>query len=150
MQVHPLAEHLAPQAVPLAGGRAEERLRPGLALGEDRRQALIVLRGTPHPRRLLPEQPPEATGGGVEALERHAVEPARALGPGGHPPIVGQHLQVPAHRRLRELQHRAQIGDGELVALDEPERAGPRRVGERAHPAEHGGCGSHHTIRRSG
>src|SRR5213078_1683917 len=58
------------QAVPLAGGRAEERLRPGLALGEDRRQALIVLRGTPHPRRLLPDEPPEATVSSWRSMSR--------------------------------------------------------------------------------
>jgi hypothetical protein len=54
------------------------------------------------------------------------------------PGLVGQDLQVPAHRRLRELQHVAELGYPELVPLEEPQEPQAGGIGERLHPAEQG------------
>ena len=131
-------EHLAAQPVPLSRGAAEESLRGRLALGEHARHPTIVLSRDGETRRLLAQQAPQPASGGFQRIDVHAVEPARRLGPRGHPAVVGEDLQVPADRRLRHLEDRAQLRHGELMAFDQAQDAQPGRVAERTHPGEHG------------
>ena len=85
-----------------------------------------------------------------------ARAPRRRGGRGGWCPpgravtqLVGEQLQVAADRRLRQLQHGAQLGDRQLGLLDHAQDARPRRVGQRRHPAQQGG-GCSAFIRKSG
>src|SRR5581483_9140900 len=139
-EIEAVAEHLAPDAVPLSGLRAEERLRLRLSRREHAREAAVVLIGDRQRRRLLAEEGPEAARRRLERLGRHPVETARTLGTRGDPALVGEDLQVPADGRLRRLQDGAELGDRELVSLDEPEAAEPGGVRQRAHPGEDGRC----------
>jgi hypothetical protein len=57
---------------------------------------------------------------------------------------------VAADGRLRQLEDGTEVGDRELLALDEAE--GPRAGGvrERGHPVEEGGGGSHQSVNPDG
>ncbi len=63
-------------------------------------------------------------------LGDHLIEAARAFAAGDEPAVVGEELEVAAHRRLRELQDRAQLSDRELVSVEEQKNAASRRVSE--------------------
>ena len=56
---------------------------------------------------------------------------------------------MPADRRLRRLQDRAELGDGELVAFQREENAATRDVAEDREVVENrgGGGGDHPSIR---
>ena len=43
---------------------------------------------------------------------------------------------MPADRRLRELQNRAQLGDGQLAAIEQQQQAAARRVRQRRQSVE--------------
>jgi len=93
-------------------------------------------------------------------LGLHAVKARRGLRPARQPALVGQDLQVPAHRRLRELEDVAQRGHPELVALEQAQQPEPRGVGEGLQAADEGGDlggasgeddgSSHQSIRMKG
>ena len=68
---------------------------------------------------------------------RQAVEARGAVAPRRHPAAVGQRLEVAAHGRLRQLQHRTQLGHGQLVALEQQQHPAAQRVGQRRHVLEH-------------
>ena len=149
-----LAEQLVPQPVPLPGGGGEELPRGRAPGGERRLQAALVLGRRGRGPELLPHQLPQPAGGAVHARPRplpgvrigvrartrarpgHGVEVARAFGPGGHPAGVRQGLEVPADRRLGELQHTTELGDGQLVPVQQQQRAAARGLGERAQLVE--------------
>ena len=73
---------------------------------------------------------------GIEVVERHAVEAAGAVAPRGHPVVICQRLQVPAHARLRRLQHGAQLRHRQLVLLEQQQHTAAGRIGQRRHVVE--------------
>ena len=66
------------------------------------------------------------------------VVPARAVTAGTDPTGVRQHLQVAADRRLRKLQHVAELPDGQLLGLQEPQHPAPGRVRQGGERVEKG------------
>ena len=60
------------------------------------------------------EQPQPAAFGRQVGLGQR-VQPARAFGSRGHPPGIGQRLQVTADSRLRKLEHGAELRHGQLL-----------------------------------
>jgi hypothetical protein len=54
-------------------------------------------------------------------------------------PHVGEGLQVTADRRLRKLEHRAELRHGQLLRFDQQEQPIPRDVGEGEKIVEDGG-----------
>ena len=52
--------------------------------------------------------------------------------------VVGQRLQVAADARLGHLEHDAQLGDGQLVLLEQQQHPAPERVCQRGHVLEDG------------
>ena len=89
-------------------------------------------------RDLLAHDMPEALGGGIEATLHHRVEAARALAARHDPAFVAQDLEVSAHRRLRKLEHGAELSDHELPAVEQQQDSAARRVGESADAVEDG------------
>ena len=75
-------------------------------------------------------------------VERQRVVAAGAVAPRRHPAGVRQRLQVPADRRLRQLQHRAELRHRQLVPLEDEQHAAARRVRERRQVVEDGGVGT--------
>ena len=77
-----------------------------------------------------------------------------------HPALVGQDLQVPADRGLRELQDVAQLGHPQLVPLQQAQQPQAGGVGQDLHPGQRASgrrgrsagtaLGSHHLIRMKG
>jgi hypothetical protein len=84
---------------------------------------------------LLADQVPKPSNRRLE-LFGHAITAARALGPRHNPTLVAQNLEVPADRRLGELQNGPDLVYGELVALEDKQHPAPRRIGEGRHPVE--------------
>ena len=147
-QVNALAEQLHAQAVPLARGRREERL--GLRRGAAAARSAAGVR--PVRCRCPSATCSRITGQSCRAplsrlVERHAVEPAGAIAPRHHPPVVRQRLQVAAHGGLRQLQHGAQLRHGQLVPFERQQHPDPDGVGQRRHVVENWGGHIHPYIR---
>ena len=134
----PLAEQLVAQPIPLSGRRREEFLRFRAPLGENRLDAALVLRGGRCRTDLFANERPEPPGGRIEVVARHRVEIARAFGARRNPAGVGEGLQMPADRRLRELHDAAQLRHGQLVPVEQQQNAAARRIGERGEVIEDG------------
>jgi hypothetical protein len=105
-----VAEQFVPQPVPLTGGRGEKLLRSRPPLGERGLEPPLILRRRGRWPDLLANQQPESSGRGVEIVARHRVDVARPLGARPDPAGVGQRLEMPAHRRLRQLHDAAELG----------------------------------------
>ena len=56
----------------------------------------------------------------------------------GNPAAVDQRLEVPADGGLRQLHDGAQLGDRQLVAVEQQQQAAARGVGERREVVEDG------------
>ena len=140
LEVEGRTEQLLPQAVPLPGRGREELLRFRPPLGEHALQAVVILRGGTRAAHLFAHEQPQPAGRRVEAFPRHRVEPARALRTRRDPPGVGQRLEVPADRGLRQLQHGAQLGDRQLMRLEQQEQPVTRDVGQCREVVEDGGA----------
>jgi hypothetical protein len=80
---------------------------------------------------------PEVARGLVDA-GREAVVTEPSVLARLHPPLVRQRLQVPAHRRLGDLQHGAELPDRELATVEQREDADPRLVAERVEVVQDG------------
>ena len=141
LQVDLRTEQLGAQSIPAVGGGGEELLRGGAAGREHATDAAGVLARRRQRRRALAHQLPEALGVRLEAARAHAVAAARPLLAHVQPAVAGEHLEVAAHRRLRQLHDRAQLRDGELVALEHEQQPAARRLGEVAHALEQAGAG---------
>ena len=120
-----IAEQLVAHAIPLAGRRREELLR----LASAARRAPPAAAADPAPRPATDPtcsrtSSPEPARGGVELVARHRVEVAGAFGARRDPAAVGQRLQMAADRRLRQLHDAAQLGDGQLVPVEQQQDAG--------------------------
>jgi len=126
-----IAEELVAQAIPLTGGRGEKLLRFRPPLRDRRLQAALILRRRRRRADLLAYEQPEPPGRRVKTVAAHRVETARPFGARTDPASVGQRLQVAADRRLRQLHDPAQLGDRQLVAIEQQENAAPRRVRKR-------------------
>ena len=74
-------------------------------------------------------------------VERQRVVAAGAVAPRRHPARVRQRLQMPADRGLRQLQHRAQLADRQLLALEQQQHPAAGRIGQRRKVIED--CGIH-------
>ena len=109
--------------------RIPRRLRPSAGERNHLQPPLILRAGRRRPHLLADKQPQTA----CRRIELgHFVQVARPLGARGDPAAVAQRLQVPAHRRLRELHDGAQLRDGQLVAIEEGSRMRLRvRIGQR-------------------
>jgi hypothetical protein len=130
------AVELRAHAVPLAGGRREERLRRGASFLEHAFGAQEILLGGWRGAHLVSHELPEPARRRIERRPRHHVAPAGALGTRLNPALVGQGLEVPAHGALRQLQRRAQLAHGELVPVEQQQQPAPGGVGERAEAVE--------------
>src|SRR5690606_38185226 len=105
--------------------------------------------------RLLPERftngIPQLPGRGSELLSFHSIESARPLGSRRDPPTVAEHLEVPAHGGLRQLQRGSELAHRELSRLEREEQPSPRGLGQRAEVVEDSGSGRiHSSIRIEG
>ena len=98
---------------------------------------VCVLVGGSAFRDLLAHDPPQALRARIHTVAGHPVVATRAFLPGAHQPFVGQHLEVPAHGRLRQLEHRAQLGDCALMALENEQQPAPGGVGQCRHSVEY-------------
>jgi len=123
------------QPVP-AAGRAREEALARLALRQSPGEPQLILRDGRPVVRLLAREGPQPAGRRIEPAEVHAIEVRRAVRAAPQPGLVGQDLQVPAHRRLRELQDLAQLGHPQLVPLQEPKEPQAGGIGQGLHPAE--------------
>ncbi len=74
-------------------------------------------------------------------VERERVVAAGAVAPRGDPAGIRQRLEMAADGGLRQLQHGAQLADGQLVALEHQQHPAPGRVGKRREVVED--CGFH-------
>ena len=83
-----VAEELAAQVIPSAGSRREKLLRLGAAAREHTAQTAIVLTGAGRRGDLFADERPQPLGARVELIDRHAVEPARAVAPRRDPVVV--------------------------------------------------------------
>ncbi len=144
------AEHFLAHAIPVTGGRREELLRFGAALGERGLKAALILRGGRRRAGMLADERPEPARGRVEAVAHHRVKVARALGARRDPAAVGQRLEMPAHRGLGQLQHGAQLRHGQLVTVEDQQEAAARRVRERREVVVNGGRAIHPCNRMKG
>jgi hypothetical protein len=103
---------------------------------------------------LFAGEEPQLAGRRVYLVENHAVLVRRPLRPAVDPPLVGEHFQMPADGRLRELEDVAQVHYAQLVPLQQVQQAEARLVRERLHAAEQRvgvgsfGGGSNHPIIR--
>src|SRR5690348_2961404 len=79
---------------------------------------------------------PQSFRGRVEAALDHRIKAARAFSARDHPPLIAQNLEMPTDGRLRELEHRAELPDHELAAVEEQENSAPRRISEGADAVE--------------
>ena len=130
-EVKAIAEQIVADAIPLAGRRGEELLRLGAPLGERRLQPPLILRRGRRRSDLLAHQQPQPPRRGIEILARHRVEVAGAFGARRHPAAVGQRLEVPADRGLRQLDDAAQLGHRQLVPIEQQQHPAARAVGQR-------------------
>ena len=89
----------------------------------------LILAGSGCGPDLFANEQPQAPRRAV-AVMRHRVEVTGALGPRGDPSGVGERFQMPAHGGLRELENAAQLGDGQLMPIEEQQNSAARRVGE--------------------
>ncbi|MFN8640914.1 MAG: hypothetical protein U0802_04350 [Candidatus Binatia bacterium] len=135
-QVEALAEQLAAPGSPTAR-RCRAPATPRPPPGQHARQPAVVLRGHAARGGVLAQQRPQSPRRRVEGARRQAVVATGALRSHDQPAVAAQNLEVPADRRLRQLQDRAQLGHRQLVSLYQAQQPGPGRVGERRHPAEH-------------
>jgi hypothetical protein len=126
-------EQLDPHPVPMASRRGEEFLRFRVTGGEHRlRTARIVFRGAGVDD-LVPHEMPEAARRAVHIVGGNAVVSTRPLGASLDPAFGTQDLQMPADRRLRQLENRLQLIHRQLVSLQGEEDSAPRRVCEGGH-----------------
>ena len=132
-----LPVQLLAQAIPTAGGAREEAL-VRLPLGQAPREPELVLRDRRPVVGLLARQRPQAARGRIRLANVHPIEVGGSLRPAAHPSFVGQYLEVPTDRRLRELQDVAQLGHPELVPLEQTQLTQAGGVGQRLHPAQQG------------
>ena len=110
--------------VPLAGAPAKKACEAALRSSRTRARRRASCAPRPAPSDLAADDLPQAPAESGSAAAS-TVQPAGRLAARGHPAAVGQRLQVPADGRLRQLQHVAQLRDGQLVAL-EHQRPSPR------------------------
>src|SRR5258707_5972739 len=90
---------------------------------------------------LVAHDVPESPAGGIERIRSEAIVAAGSLRPRFNPALGAQHFEVPADRRLGELEDRPELVDAELVPLEGEQEPAPRRVGEGCHLPEEGGGG---------
>ncbi len=133
-----VAEQLAAKPIPSARRRREELLRLRPTPAQHAPQPTLVLLGTSRGGHLLGDERPQPASAGIEVVDRHAVEAARAVAPRRHPPIVGQRLQMPADGRLRHLEHRAELGHRQFVLFEQQQHAAARRIRQRRHVVQNG------------
>ena len=127
------AEELAAQAVPVAGGRREELPGATAATGPDGLETLDVasrLLGGGH---LAPGQAPELAGQRLELFPAHPVEAAGTVAADLQPAVVRQHLQVPAHGGLGQVQHLGELRHRQLPLLEDQEQTAPGWIGQNRH-----------------
>jgi hypothetical protein len=136
--VERLAEQVGAKLVPLTRRRGEELLRLGTPLGEHPFEAAGVLLRARGIGDLVAHDLPEALSAVVHAFAEAPVEAARAFGASGHPAAIGERLQVPADGRLRDLHHRADLGDRQLLPLEQQEDAAPGQVSQDGQVREDG------------
>ena len=141
------AEQLPAQPIPLPRGRGEKLLRLASAAGRGRplsRRASWSAPGVAGD--LLAQQRPQPARVRVALVQRQRVVAAGAVAARRHPARVRQRLQVPADRRLRQLQHRAQLRDRQLVPLEDEQHPAAGRIRQRREVVENG-RGIHPYIR---
>jgi hypothetical protein len=143
------AEQLGPHLVPLRRGAREELLRPRVAVGEDALHALRVAARRGQRLRLLAHGRPQATRRAIERAQVEAVAVGRAVAARREPAGVGEDLEVPAHRRLRQLHDGAQLGHRQLMALQQEEQPRADGIGEGREAVVEGGV-FHPYIRMKG
>ena len=130
------AIELAAKPIPLPRRPGEEGLALALLLGQEAIEAeAVLLHGRPRVG-LLARQQPQSPRAGLKLIEDRAIEVIGPLPPPAHPFLVGEDFQMPADGGLRHLEDIAQVGDAQLVALEQAEEAQARRIGERFHPGE--------------
>ena len=104
----------------------------------------------------LVDDRPEPLRALVELVDREHVAAARAVAPRRDPARVGEQLEVPRDRRLRQRERVAELDDGQLDLVEAGEHAPARAVGEQAELAEErrrrvdrgeAGCSFHPSIR---
>ena len=74
---------------------------------------------------------PQPAGAGVQIVERHAVETARAIASRRHPAIViAECFEMTTHTRLRQAQHGTELGHRQIVVLEDQKDTAARRVSQ--------------------
>lgn len=129
-----VAVGLFAKSIPLARGAGKESPRGTAAAFEASRQPDPVLRGRWPPLGLLFGELPQLRRC-VSVLLDHRVQVRRPLRAGLNEPALGQHLQVPAHGRLRQAQALDHVCDTQLSPIQEPQNAQTGGLGEALHPA---------------
>ena len=76
-----LAEQIRADTIPLRGRGGKETLRGGAAPLDHRRQPALVLSRCRRALHLLADERPQLPRAGIQVVEAHAVEPARAVAP---------------------------------------------------------------------
>ena len=133
-----IAKQFVAQPIPLTGRRGEKFLGLRSPLGDRRGKATLILQRGRRGADLLANERPQPPRGGVEIVPGRRIQVARALGAGSNPSAVGQGLQVAAHRRLRQLHDDAQLGHGQLLAIQQQQDAAARRIGKGREVIENG------------
>ena len=79
---------------------------------------------------------PEFAGHAIQIRGGTPVHGSRAFAPPDHPARLEQTLQMPRHRRLRQLQRTGQLTDAELLRVEQAQQPHPRRIGEGIEPVQ--------------
>ncbi len=138
LQIARRAEQLAAQAIPLVGDVGEERLGVAhAALQHLLAPAQVELHGH-RLREVFAHDLPEAPRALVELVDRERVAATRAVAARGDPARVGQQLEMPGDRRLRQRERVAELDDRQLDAAQAQQHAPARSVGEQAEIAREG------------
>src|SRR3954468_11638513 len=144
-----VAELLVAQLVPLSCRRREELLRFCPACGDGRLQPAMILSGGRTRGALLTDELPQAVrrvgrlatvraslAAGTGHRPRHRVEMARTFGARRDPPAVRQRFEMATDGGLRQLHDAAELGDSQLVTVEQQQRPRARWVAKRGKMVE--------------
>ena len=143
-EVKAIAKQLVADAIPLARRRGKELLRLRAPLGQRGLEPPLILRGRRRGTHLFADEQPEAPRRSTELVSGHRVQTAGPLRARSHPPVIGERFEMPAHGRLRQLQDSAQLGNGQLMPIEEQQDPAARRIGQRGQMIEDSRCAAIH------
>ena len=132
------AEQLGAEVVPLPGGGGEELDGADAAAVEHRLQAAAVMPGLERGGDVDADELPEPLRRLGQAVDGEPVVARGAVPAGSDPAGVAERLQVPRDGALRQRERVAQLGHGQLDAVQNGQQTAARRVGKQGQSVEDG------------